>query len=222
MMTNKVLAMGVIAAVLATGGAVQATLISYDAAGADFQTLSGSSIAPIESGFTDFSDHNLSAKVLYQVFTDGASYLYLYQVRNTGIAGNDTITRFTTSPFAQADGQTLLGYLNANVPAGFSPGDQAPVTDDIDSAAGPTVGFSFPPGIPRYGVPNFYIAPGKNSEVLYVQSNLPPGVVTGNIINGGVHSGQVVGPVPEPGTLVLLATAGLGLLAYAWRRRWPA
>jgi hypothetical protein len=25
--------------------------------------------------------------------------------------------------------------------------------------------------------------------------------------------------VPEPGMLVLLATAGLGLLAYAWRRR---
>jgi hypothetical protein len=27
------------------------------------------------------------------------------------------------------------------------------------------------------------------------------------------------GTVPEPGTLVLLVTAGLGLLAYAWRRR---
>jgi len=25
--------------------------------------------------------------------------------------------------------------------------------------------------------------------------------------------------VPEPGTLVLLVTAGLGLLVYAWRRR---
>jgi subtilisin family serine protease len=28
-----------------------------------------------------------------------------------------------------------------------------------------------------------------------------------------------IDPVPEPGTLVLLVTAGLGLLAYAWRRR---
>ncbi len=28
-----------------------------------------------------------------------------------------------------------------------------------------------------------------------------------------------VTPVPEPGTLVLLVTAGLGLLCYAWRRR---
>ena len=37
-----------------------------------------------------------------------------------------------------------------------------------------------------------------------------PGLVTGNIIDGQDSDGQVVGPVPEPGTLVLLVTAGLG------------
>ena len=31
--------------------------------------------------------------------------------------------------------------------------------------------------------------------------------------------GASINVVPEPGTLVLLVTAGLGLLAYAWRRR---
>jgi hypothetical protein len=32
-------------------------------------------------------------------------------------------------------------------------------------------------------------------------------------------TGLTMGIVPEPGTLGLLITGGLGLLAYAWRRR---
>jgi hypothetical protein len=32
-------------------------------------------------------------------------------------------------------------------------------------------------------------------------------------------TGLTMGIVPEPGTLVLLLSGGLGLLAYIWRRR---
>jgi hypothetical protein len=42
------------------------------------------------------------------------------------------------------------------------------------------------------------------------------------IIEGDINVSELVidtDCVPEPGTLVLLVTAGLGLLAYAWRRR---
>jgi len=136
--------------------------------------------------------------------------------------GNDVITRFTANPYAQADSGISLGYLtnNANIPAGFLTGvHQAPLYGDVDAAAGPTVGFNFPVGIPFYGMPNAYIAPGKSSMVLYVQSHLAPGLITGNVINGGVHAGPIIGPVPEPSTIVLLVTGALGLLAHAWRRR---
>ena len=35
---------------------------------------------------------------------------------------------------------------------------------------------------------------------------------------GGNYSDMYVVAVPEPATLAMLVTAGLGLLAYAWRR----
>ena len=41
----------------------------------------------------------------------------------------------------------------------------------------------------------------------------------GSQLPSGVMSGAGVTPVPEPGTLALLAAGLVGLLAYAWRRR---
>ena len=220
-LTNKLLTIGVMTAVLAIGGIVQATPIYIGTAGADFNTLLGGLAAPAGSALpTNFSGGNLSAEVISQAFTDGlGNYLYLYQLKNTGVVGNDVITRFTASPYAQADNTISLGYLTANIPAAFLLGDQAPLYGDVDAAAGPTVGFNFPVGNPIYGIPDSYIAPTKMSKVLYVQSTLAPGLVTGNVINGGVHSGPIIGPVPEPATVTLLVMAGLGLLCYARRRR---
>jgi hypothetical protein len=219
-MTNKALTMGVMAAVLVIGGIAQATPIYVATTGADFATLLGGAATSIGSPVvSNYSGGDLSATVTSQAFTDGAgNYLYLYQVKNVGPLDSDIVTRFTASPFADADSQISLGYLTANIPASFLLGDQTPFYADVNVGASPTVGFNFPVGIP-FVIPDSFIAPGKSSKVLYVESSLAPGLVTGNIIDGQVYSGLVVGPVPEPGTLVLLVTAGLGVLAYVWRKR---
>lgn len=150
---------------------------------------------------------------------DASTGYSVNQVKNTGAAGSDVITRFTTSPCTQADEEVLMGYLTANVPAGFTPGDQAPLYGDVNVEAGPTVGFNFPVGNPFFGIPNSYIAPGKSSRVLYIQSSLAPGLVMGNVINGGVHTAQVVGPVSEPATMGVLALGGLFALVRRRRSR---
>ena len=221
-MTRKVLVMGVMAAVLAIGAVVQADPMYVAVAGADFSTLLGGSLTPLEPQplVSDFSGGALTASVASQAFTDGAgNYLYLYQINNTGAPNSDVVTRFTASPFLGATNQVSLGYLDANIPAGFLSGDQAPLYADVNTGISPTVGFDFPVGNPIYGVPDSFIAPGKSSMVLYVESTLPPGLVPGNIIDGQVRANQVIGPVPEPGTLVLLLTFALGVFAYARRRR---
>jgi hypothetical protein len=215
------LAILVMAAALTISGVVQATPIYITTTGTDFNTLLGGSAAPIGLPLTtDFSGGDFFGDVVSQAFTDGAgNYLYLYQINNTGAPNSDVATRLTVSPFTGANALISLGYLNANVPASFVLGDQTPLYADVNINANPTVGFDFPVGNPFYGVPDSFISPGDSSMVLYVQSKLPPGVVTGNLIDGQVHSGAVVGPVPEPGTLVLLLTAGLGLLVCVWRKR---
>jgi hypothetical protein len=215
------LAIGVLAAVLAIGGVVQATPIYIATTGADFDSFLGGSATSIGSPLTtNFSGGDFFGNVVSQAFTDGAgNYLYLYQINNTGGPNSDVATRFTASPFTGATALISLGYLNANVPAPFTLGDQAPLYADVNIIASPTVGFDFPVGNPFYGVPDFFITPGDSSMVLYVQSSLPPGLITGNLIDGQVHNGQVVGPVPEPGTLVLLVTAGLGVLVHFCRKR---
>ena len=62
------------------------------------------------------------------------------------------------------------------------------------------------------------IEPGEHSVVAYVVSERAPGEVTGNILNGSAGSGLVVGAVPEPAVLSLLALGG-GLLLRRRRRR---
>lgn len=209
----------VLATLLVCAVAAEAAPIFVQTTGADFASLGA--VTPVGSALvSSFSGSHLTGQVTSQAFTDGAgSWLYLYQVKNTGAAGSDVITRFTTSPCTQADEEVLMGYLTANVPAGFTPGDQAPLYGDVNVEAGPTVGFNFPVGNPFFGIPNSYIAPGKSSRVLYIQSSLAPGLVMGNVINGGVHTAQVVGPVSEPATMGVLALGGLFALVRRRRSR---
>ncbi len=162
------------------------------------------------------SGTTLSATVTSQAFDDLDSddYVYLYQVENTG---DHDIHRFTIYPFVGANSSTTVGYLTGGEPAGFVAGITAPLGASISTTPPPgaTVGFlyldlSFMSG------PNAVLLTGQTSKVMYIISDAPPTIAQGNVINGNVAYGDVVAPIPEPASLVLVS---LGAVAVVQRKR---
>lgn len=213
MMKRKMFVIGVAMTMLmACGGLVRANLIYVDVDPFD-PGEDGVVLEPVEVPLvTVFSKTMLSAEMVSQAFDiGGGQYVYLYQIHNTGGIGDAAITRLTLSPFAQAETDIEMGYLDGGIPSGFMFSDQVPLYGDVNPDSGPTVGFSFPVGIPGL-ITDSYIAPGQSSAVLFIQSDLSPGLIFANVINGESQSGQVVGPIPEPATLTILAIGGMSLL----------
>lgn len=215
---KHVLKVAVVAVVIVSGmsAAALATPVPIAPVPEDFNNLLGGSASAIGSPMTtDMSIGNLHAEVISQAFTDGAdNYMYLYQIRNTGTTGNSVVEVFTCSPFFGASGLTTLGYLTDNAPSGFTLGTQTPAGASVDTAAGLTVSFGFP----AWTIPSYAIDSPEDSAILYIMSDDVPGMITGNVINGVICSGDVVGPVPEPATMSLLALGGLALLRRRCKR----
>ena len=182
--------------------------------------VGGNPVSVTDLMVTDVSDSNMMADIYSRAYTgDNGLYAYLYQVDNTGSPGNSSVEMFTLWPFGGADDSTDLGYLrdlsglevgDFYDTGGYPPEDFGYV--DVLSS-GPEVSFYF---TKRFGAE---IPPGSHSEVLYVMSELSPDVIVGNVINGSVGTGPVVGPVPEPATLVNIALGGLIALGLATRYR---
>ena len=189
--------------------------------GAALDTLLGGGVTQV--GSTVVSDVNggtLYATITSAAYTgDNGSYAYLYQLENTGPVGttpaSSSIDAYTIYPFWGANGNTQVGYLTSVdglsdfMSGGCDPFDIAYLDLPIN---GPIVTFYYPKD------EDLAIAPQEYGKVLYVMSDLPPAMTMGNVIDGSIGSGPVVGPVPEPVTAmnILLGCLGLGLL---WRRR---
>jgi hypothetical protein len=186
----------------AAAGLVPVTLGS-----SDFDTLLGGEVEAIGSPLiTNVTSGDLLGQVVSQAFTDGqGNYAYLYQVNDIGTNVNHIIEQFTCNPFIGASAATVLGYLTANAPDGFTLGQRVPIGGFVNMDVGPTVAFGF---IGWFG---WQINPGESSSSLYIISDKSPGLIGGYIIDGAVASGQIVGPVPEPATLGIMGVGAIVL-----------
>lgn len=178
----------------------------------DLTDLLGPNPVALGSLDTIMENEGLAADVLSQAFSNeaGDSYAYLYQVDNSKETSVHFIEVFTLCPFAGANENTQMGWLAGDIPAGFDTGGQDPWDQGNVSSVGPTVTFYYLDAFDKA------MFKGEHSVVMYVLSDLPPDVIVGNIINGSVADGPVVGPLPEPATIAML---GLGALALLRKRR---
>lgn len=188
----------------------KADLIPLTIIGRDFSSLGSLSEASTASIVVMDDGTGLYGTVISQAFYDtvDSDYYYMYQIENSG---SDIVELFSLKPFAGAGSLTEVGYLFDHVPDAFVLGADIPAGGSIFTDSGPTISFNFP----GYINP---LLPGEISRVLYVKSSLPPGEIMGNIINGGIANGGVVGPVPEPMTICLLGFGTLGLRVFQRRR----
>lgn len=179
--------------------------------------LLGAGAAPVDTLKTTIMNAgNLRSTVYSQAYTDGAGlYAYLYQIENTGTVGNSPLEQFTLWPFTGATTVgTSAGWLGGDLPAGFLTGTAQAAEGEGWSevlTSGPQLSFYYSLRAHQS------VDIGEKSVVMYVLSHLAPDEITGNVIDGSVASGPVVGPLPEPATLALMAAGAV--LALVRRRR---
>lgn len=150
----------------------------------------------------------------------GVNLDFYYQVTN-GSSSTDSLGRITGADFNNAFITNVVQTAAAF--GSFSAGGQAAWSGDRDAFG--VVGFNFAPGVGGTGK----IDPGETSYTLIIRTNATTyeaGVMaaingTATFANAFQPSGQppLVGPIPEPGTMALLATGLLALGGAARKRR---
>ena len=130
-----------------------------------------------------------------------------------GYAGRDVhALSFLGSPSS-----VQAGYLSATatVPAGFVSGGQVPEPTGSISALSEGLLVSFYYGN-RYG---YQINPGDHSLAMYVTSDVAPGLISANVIDGSVATGTVVGSSPRTEHAGPADAGGLGFWLFKRYRR---
>lgn len=149
----------------------------------------------------------------------GVNLDFYYQVANAS-SSTDSLARVTGSDFP--NGFTTNLQQTAAAFSIFTAGTQAATNGDRGNLG--VVGFNFFPGANGTGK----IDPGETSYTLMVRTNATSytngfsGLTNGTAttVNSFMPSGQppIVGPIPEPGTLALLASGLLAAGGVARRR----
>jgi hypothetical protein len=176
--------------------------------------------APLATLTTPFSFGGLTGSITSWAVSDPANPLggisFYYQVTDTG---TEAISRVSTSDFGIVPG-TPVEVSTITAPFDSSlPGTISPDTATRSGGAGSVVGFNFT----AVGV-----LPGQTSVLMVVNTPYPNFTMTaGSVIDSAAVNVAILGPIPEPstiiaGSLLLLPFAGSALRILRKRSTSPA
>lgn len=171
----------------------QAVMLPPGSVGLDAPQAPGSDI--LATLVTPYSFGGLSGTVTSWVVSDPANPLgglsFYYQVNNTG---TESVGRFTASDFgiipaAPVEVSTIAGPFSSSVTGGVLPtfGTRSP-------GVGSVVGFEFL---------NVELPPGQASAVMVINTAYQAFQITaGSVIDSSSANVLILGPVPEPSTVI--------------------
>jgi hypothetical protein len=172
----------------------QATILAPGGTGLDPTQAPGPTPA-LATLSSSYSFGGISGTITSWVVRDPANPLgglsFYYQVQETGTeaVGRVTASNFGLTPGSPVDVSTITAAFD-----GSTPGGNMPNTATRSSGPGSTVGFNFL---------GSEIQPGQNSVIMVVNTAYQTFQVSnGAIINSAAVNVAILGPVPEPSTLM--------------------
>ena len=217
MKLGTVLSLTLVLAVAFSGGVAHAGSIGL--VGDSLDNLLGGNVSQVAGPLcSDTSSGNMLSEVCSSTYTgDNGLYVYLYQLSNTGTFGNSSIDTFTLFPFWGASDASEIGYLTDLTCTGgeFLSGGYDPLPEGFVElpGTGPVISYYYSKNA------GADIPVGEHSLVMYVKSDREPGEIIGNVIDGSIGTGAVLGPVPEPCTLLGIVLGAFGLMSLRIGRR---